>query len=158
MPGVDCSHRVADRASLLVRFVLNAGASQRDDRIETAWSLAELSMKAPNNVVAPRLLPAPVQRCFDVVLQHGGWRMRSAQLTQEGEFLLRPPNLWRPFTAMHRVTIARPDLSGRPEFACCLVSLFTCAMRSSTASVSTMSQTSASRSDRPLLTATVVLG
>lgn len=63
-------------------------------------------MNAADNPVAPVVLPVPVQRYFDLVLQHGGWRVRSAQLTQEGEFLLRPPNLWRPFAAMHRLTIA----------------------------------------------------
>ena len=79
MPCVDCSHRVADRASLLVRFVLNAGASQRDDRIETAWSLAELSMKAPNNVVAPRFFrrPCSVASTSSCSTAVGGCALRS---------------------------------------------------------------------------------
>jgi hypothetical protein len=50
--------------------------------------------------------PAPVQRYFDNVLPGGEPTVYAAQLAQEGEFLLRPPNLWRPFTATHRLTMA----------------------------------------------------
>jgi hypothetical protein len=51
-------------------------------------------------------VPAPVQRYFAVVLRRERWATRSARVAQAGEFLLRPPSLWRPFTAIHRLTVA----------------------------------------------------
>jgi hypothetical protein len=78
-------------------------------RMADVWMahLAELSMNTAPNPTAPLpVLPEPVQRYLDAVLQHGACGTRSARLGQEGEFLIRPPSLWRPFTATHLLTIA----------------------------------------------------
>jgi len=53
-------------------------------------------------------LPTSVQRYFDIALPRGSTNVHSAELLQEGEFLLRPRAFWRPFTATHRLTMAPP--------------------------------------------------
>jgi hypothetical protein len=80
-------------------------------RMADVWMahLEELAINAAEKPTTPVLaLPAPVQRYFDVALQHGAWGTRSAELTQAGDFLLQPPSLWRPFTATQSLKIAPP--------------------------------------------------
>lgn len=52
--------------------------------------------------------PAPVQRYLDTALGCRMQHVRLAEIGQTGEFLLRAPGLWRPFTATHRLTVAPP--------------------------------------------------
>lgn len=49
-------------------------------------------------------LPPPVARYLRQALREGQPRYRSAELRQEGEFLARAPEGWRPFTATHSLT------------------------------------------------------
>lgn len=53
-------------------------------------------------------LPAPVARYLRLVLQDGQPIIRRARLRQEGEFLIRPPEGWRPFRAVQEVATLPP--------------------------------------------------
>jgi len=53
-------------------------------------------------------LPAPVARYLRTALLEGQTRHRFAELHQEGQFLVKPPDGWRPFTATHRLTTEPP--------------------------------------------------
>jgi hypothetical protein len=53
-------------------------------------------------------LPAPVARYFRAVLVERQPHYRFAELHQEGQFLVKPPDGWRPFTATHRLTTEPP--------------------------------------------------
>jgi hypothetical protein len=53
-------------------------------------------------------LPAPVARYLRAVLVEGQPHHRFAELRQEGQFLVKPPEGWRPFTATHRPTTEPP--------------------------------------------------
>jgi hypothetical protein len=55
-----------------------------------------------------RELPAPVARYLEAVLPPHARAVRHARLTQRGEFLVRPPATWRPFTATHELTACPP--------------------------------------------------
>ena len=48
-------------------------------------------------------LPGPVVRYFRAVLRDGQPIMRHVRLEQEGEFLLKAPDGWRPFTAVQHI-------------------------------------------------------
>jgi hypothetical protein len=52
-----------------------------------------------------RNVPAVVSRYFDAARVHGRPRVRAALLQQEGDFLVRPPRGWRPFTATHHFVV-----------------------------------------------------
>ncbi|HET9725628.1 MAG TPA: DUF6544 family protein, partial [Gemmatimonadales bacterium] len=52
-------------------------------------------------------LPDPVGRYFRAVLPPDGATLSYARLEQRGEFLARPPDAWRPFTAVEHFA-ARP--------------------------------------------------
>lgn len=53
-------------------------------------------------------LPAPVARYLRLVLQDGQPIIRRARFRQEGEFLIRPPEGWRPFRATQEVATLPP--------------------------------------------------
>ncbi len=53
-------------------------------------------------------LPAPVARYLRLVLQDGQPIIRRARFRQEGEFLVRPPEGWRPFRATQEVATLPP--------------------------------------------------
>jgi hypothetical protein len=52
-------------------------------------------------------LPAPVRRYFALVLEPGQWPVRSARLTQRGDFAMQP-GAWSPFTAVQHVRVRPP--------------------------------------------------
>jgi hypothetical protein len=53
-------------------------------------------------------LPAPVARYFRAVLREGQAGYRHGVLTQKGQFLVKPPDGWQPFTATHTLTTDPP--------------------------------------------------
>lgn len=53
-------------------------------------------------------LPAPAARSFRSVLRQGQPGYRHGVLTQKGQFLVKPPNGWQPFTATHTLTTDPP--------------------------------------------------
>lgn len=53
-------------------------------------------------------LPEPVRRFFLHALAPGARVVEDAVVRQEGEILLRPPALWRPFRAVQRFTTSPP--------------------------------------------------
>jgi hypothetical protein len=61
--------------------------------------------RAPSTYSAEELgdLPGPVVRYFRAVLRDGQRIIRHVRLEQEGEFLLKAPDGWRPFTAVQHI-------------------------------------------------------
>jgi len=57
------------------------------------------------------MAPAVVRRYLNLALPRSACRPRSARFSQRGQFLLRPPDLWRPFTAMHTMRTAPPGFA-----------------------------------------------
>jgi len=53
-------------------------------------------------------LPAPVQRYFHAVLREGQRVPTSARIEQDGTFLLRPPDGWRPFRSTEHLVSHPP--------------------------------------------------
>jgi hypothetical protein len=53
-------------------------------------------------------LPAPVQRYLRTVLREGQPLIVAARLEQEGDFLLTPPDGWKPFRATQHVAVQPP--------------------------------------------------
>lgn len=53
-------------------------------------------------------LPPPVRRYFEIAVDETRERIASARVSQRGEFLVRPPDRWRPFDATQTFTTHPP--------------------------------------------------
>jgi hypothetical protein len=96
---------------LFAAFVLATLVATRRWRAATSDFATRLGDGAARAVVAFAgldTLPAPVSRYLRAVLREGQPRYRYAELQQEGQFLVKAPDGWRPFTATHRLTTEPP--------------------------------------------------
>jgi hypothetical protein len=105
------------RTALVVLAVLGVAATavlliaERRWRAATAEAVARLhagpAPQAPATFSAAALagLPAPVARYLRAVLREGAPVPRGVRLEWQGDFLVRPPDGWGPFTATQDVAI-----------------------------------------------------
>jgi hypothetical protein len=105
------------RAALVVLAVLGVLVTavlliaERRWRAATAEAAARLhagpTLQAPATFSAAALadLPAPVARYLRAVLREGDSVPRGVRLEWQGDFLVRPPDAWGPFTATQDVAI-----------------------------------------------------
>ena len=90
-----------------------ASTARRWD-IETARMVRELRGLVGDHTVSQPLraelsdLPPPVQRYFRAVLGDNTTQIRSARIEHAGDFLLKPPNNWRPFRSIQHAVTDRP--------------------------------------------------
>lgn len=96
---------------LLAGIVAAVATAARRWRAATARLVERLERPAGGETVSFAELdglPAPVARYLRLVLREGEPMLRRGQIVQEGEFLLRPPDGWRPFTATQDLAAAPP--------------------------------------------------
>lgn len=89
-------------AGLALGLAVGLLGTRRWNRTTAAWAVRLTPRAGEVPVVeASELdsLPAPVARYLGHVLPAGHGRVRGVRLTQEGTFLLTPPEGWQPFTA-----------------------------------------------------------
>jgi len=96
--------------ALAAGVAIGGTVAARRWRSATAALVSRLRLEADGASVASVSadpLPRPVARYLRAVLPPDGAALRYARLEQRGEFLARPPDAWRPFTAVEHFA-ARP--------------------------------------------------
>ena len=87
-----------------------AVAGWRWRRTSDRWA-ARLELRPADDIVSFAALdglPPPVSRYLRTALREGQPCHRAVELRQEGQFLVKAPDGWRPFTASHRLTTDPP--------------------------------------------------